>query len=37
VIKDFYWHSNDRKYIYMLEVNGKMKSRRYYADDLDAG
>lgn len=37
VIKDYYWHSNDMKYIYLLEVNGKMKSRRYYAEDLDAG
>lgn len=35
VVKDYYWHSNDQKYIYSLEVNGKMKSRRYYADDLD--
>jgi hypothetical protein len=37
LIKDYYWHSNDGKYIYLLEVNGKMKSRRYYAEDLDAG
>jgi len=37
VIKDFYWHSNDRRYIYLLEVNDKMKTRRYYAEDLDAG
>lgn len=36
VIKDYYWHSNDMKYIYLLEVNGKMKSRRYHAEDLDA-
>ncbi|MCF6407343.1 hypothetical protein L3C95_30895 [Chitinophaga filiformis] len=34
VIKDYYWHSNDSKYVYLLEVNGKMKSRRYHAEDL---
>lgn len=37
VIIDYYWHLNDGKYVYMLEVNGKMKSRRYHAEDLDAG
>ena len=35
LIKDFYWHVKDNKYIYLLEVNGKMKSRRYYAEDLE--
>lgn len=35
-IKDFYWHVKDNKYIYLLEVNGKMKSRRYYVEDLES-
>jgi hypothetical protein len=35
IIKDYYWHLKSNKYIYLLEVNGKMKSRRYYAEDLE--
>lgn len=34
-IKDYYWHVKDNKYIYILEVNGKLKSRRYHAEDLE--
>jgi hypothetical protein len=33
-VNDFYWHSNAQKYIYLLEVNGKIKSRRYFAEDF---
>lgn len=35
IVKDYYWHLKSNKYIYLLEVNGKMKSRRYYAEDLE--
>ena len=34
-IKDLYWHINNNKFIYLIEVNGKIKSRRYYAEDLE--
>jgi hypothetical protein len=37
VVKDYYWHVKDNKYIYILEVNGKVKSRRYHAEDLEIG
>lgn len=36
IVKDFYWHVNNGKYIYLLEVDGKMKSRRYFAEDLES-
>lgn len=36
IVKDFYWHANNGKYIYLLEVDGKMKSRRYFAEDLES-
>jgi hypothetical protein len=35
IIKDLYWHNKDRKYVYNIEVNGKMKGRRYYDEDLE--
>lgn len=34
IIKRIYYHDNMGKYIYNIETNGKMKTRRYYADDL---
>lgn len=34
VVKKISWHNNDQKHIYSLEVDGKMKSRRYFAEDL---
>jgi hypothetical protein len=37
VAKDYYWHLKDNRYVYSLEVNGKLKSRRYYAEDLELG
>lgn len=33
-IKSIFWHSNEQKHIYKLEVNGKMKTRRYFEEDL---
>ncbi len=36
VVKEIYWHNNQQKYIYLLEVNGEMKSRRYYTEDLES-
>ncbi len=35
IIKDFYWHVKDNKYIYKIEVNGKLKSNRYYAENIE--
>jgi len=35
IIKDLYWHTNNNKFIYLIEVNGKLKSRRYFAEDLE--
>lgn len=34
-IKGIYWHNNERSFYYEVEVNGKMKGRRYYAKDLE--
>lgn len=36
LVKDFYWHMNSGKYVYLLEVDGKIKSRRYSAEDLES-
>ncbi|MDE7229175.1 MAG: hypothetical protein K2N56_01730 [Oscillospiraceae bacterium] len=30
------WHFNRECYYYKISVNGKMKSRRYFADELDS-
>ena len=35
IIKGIHWHNNDRKFYYDIEVNGKMKTRRYYDVDLE--
>lgn len=35
-IKGIYWHNNDRRFYFDVEVNGKIKGRRYYADDLES-
>lgn len=35
IVKDMYWHVKNNIYIYILEVNGKMKSRRYNEMDLE--
>lgn len=34
-IKNINWHNNDNKHIYLIEVNGKMKTQRYYDKDLE--
>ncbi len=34
-IKGIHWHNNDRKFYYDLEVNNKIKGRRYYSEDLE--
>ena len=35
IIKEISWHNNDRRHIYSIEVNDMLKTRRYYAEDLD--
>ena len=35
-IAKIYWHFNRECYYYKISVNGKMKSRRYFADELDS-
>jgi hypothetical protein len=35
MIKNINWHNKENKHIYFLEVNGKLKRRRYFAEDLD--
>ena len=35
IIKGIHWHNNDKKFYYDIEVNGKMKTRRYYDVDLE--
>ncbi|GAB3511174.1 hypothetical protein GCM10027442_20610 [Emticicia fontis] len=35
IIKGISWHNNDGKHIYSIEVNEKMKTRRYFEEDLD--
>lgn len=34
IIKGIYWHNNNHKFYYDVEVNNKIKGRRYYAKDL---
>lgn len=34
-IKGISWHNNEGKHIYTLEVNGKIKTRRYFEEDLE--
>ena len=34
-IKGIYWHNNDRKFYFDVEVNNKIKGRRYYSEDLE--
>jgi hypothetical protein len=36
VVKKISWHNSEGKHIYLLEVDGKMKSRRYYTEDLES-
>jgi hypothetical protein len=35
-IKGIHWHNNERKFYFDVEVKGKIKGRRYYADDLES-
>lgn len=35
IVKGISWHNNKGKHIYKLEVNGKMKTHRYFEEDLD--
>ena len=35
IVKGIHWHNNERRFYYDIEVNGKMKSRRYYDEDLE--
>lgn len=35
-IAKIYWHFDNQQYYYKIEINGKLKSRRYFAEDLTA-
>lgn len=35
-IRGVSWHNNDRKFYFEVMVNGKIKWRRYYEEDLDS-
>jgi len=35
IIKGIYWHNNERRIYYEVEVNGKVKGRKYFQEDLD--
>jgi hypothetical protein len=35
IIKGIHWHNNEQKDFYDVEVNGKIKGRRYYDEDLE--
>lgn len=35
IIKDFFWHSKRSKYIFSIEINGKIKSRSYFEEDIE--
>jgi hypothetical protein len=34
-IQGIHWHGNDKKFYYDVEVNGKIKGRRYFDEDLE--
>jgi len=34
IVKHIGWHDNDGHYLYSVEVNGKLKSRRYNENDI---
>jgi hypothetical protein len=36
IVKGIHWHNNDRKFYYDVEVNNKIKGRRYYSNDLES-
>ncbi|MCU0439114.1 MAG: hypothetical protein MUC49_14545 [Raineya sp.] len=36
IVKKISWHNNEHKHIYLLEIDNKMKSRRYYGEDLQS-
>ena len=36
IVKGIHWHNNDRKFYYDIEVNNKIKGRRYYSDDFES-
>lgn len=33
-IVKIYWHFDNQQYYYKIEINGKLKSRRYFAEEL---
>lgn len=35
VVKEMNWHFKNKEVVYLLEVDGKMKSRRYLKDDFE--
>ena len=34
-IQGIHWHNNDRRFYYNVEVNSKIKGRRYFDEDLE--
>ena len=34
IVMGIHWHNNDREFYYDIEVNNKIKGRRYFADDM---
>ena len=35
-VRDIVWHYKFSKYLYLLEVEGKAVSKRYFEEDLEA-
>ena len=35
IVMGIHWHNNYRKFYYDIEVNNKIKGRRYYSEDMD--
>lgn len=35
-IAKIYWHFDKQRYYYIIDINGKLKSRRYFAEELAA-
>lgn len=34
ILRDIGWHNNNRHYLFRVEVNGQLKSRRYHENDI---
>lgn len=36
VVSRIFWHFDKNEYYYKLEINGRLKSRRYFAEELES-